>query len=319
MNVQIIRPTTQRVLAIGLVAASLGGCLGGEDSEESSITDVPGGTNAAPLISGVPASSVVIGNMYSFTPTATDADGDRLTFSIENRPSWTSFDPSSGELSGRPTLGNVGSHDDIRISVSDGGKSASLQAFSIEVQDNATPGNSAPVISGTPSTTVTVGGAYSFTPAASDADGDSLTFSIQNMPAWASFSSSNGQLSGQPGSGDVGVYSNILISVSDGQATDSLPVFSIAVSDGITYSATLSWTAPTQNEDGSPLTDLAGYKLYWGTTPGSYTDSITVDNPGLTLFVVDNLPAGSYEFVATAYNSSGVESAYSNPASKTVP
>ena len=47
-------------------------------------------------------------------------------------------------------------------------------------------------------------------------------------------------------------------------------------------SATLSWAAPTKNEDGTALTDLAGYKLYWGTTPGSYPNSVTINNPGRT-------------------------------------
>jgi hypothetical protein len=84
-------------------------------------------------------------------------------------------------------------------------------------------------------------------------------------------------------------------------------------------SATLDWTAPTQNEDGSDLTDLAGYKLYWGTTPGSYPNSATIDNPSVTTYVVDNLSPGTYEFVATSYNTAGVESRYSGAATKVIP
>ncbi len=64
------------------------------------------------------------------------------------------------------------------------------------------------------------------------------------------------------------------------------------------------------------MTDLAGFKLYWGTTPGSYTNTVTIDNPSVTTYVVDNLTAGTYEFVATAFNSTGVESRYSSPATK---
>jgi len=80
-------------------------------------------------------------------------------------------------------------------------------------------------------------------------------------------------------------------------------------------SVTLNWTPPTENEDGAALTDLAGYKLYWGTTPGSYPNSVNVD-VGLTTYVVDNLVPGTYEFVATSFNDAGVESVYSNPATK---
>ena len=179
-----------------------------------------------------------------------------------------------------------------------------------------TPTNSAPRISGNPPTAVNIGDAYSFTPTASDADGDSLTFSITNMPSWASFNSATGELSGQPTLGNVGTYSNISISVSDGTASASLSSFAISVNQMGNLSTTLSWTAPTQNEDGSALEDLAGYKIYWGTTPGNYTNSVTIDTIGTTTYVVENLSPGTYEFVATAYNTSGVESRYSSPATK---
>ena len=179
----------------------------------------------------------------------------------------------------------------------------------------APPTNSAPTISGSPTTAVNINDVYSFVPNASDADGDSLTFSIDNMPGWASFNTSTGALSGQPTLANVGVYSNISISVSDGTASASLSSFSISVDQVGSFSTTLSWTPPTQNEDGTTLEDLAGYKIYWGTTPGVYTNSASVD-AGLTTYVVENLAPGTYEFVATAINSAGVESRYSNPATK---
>ncbi|MBT8092273.1 MAG: fibronectin type III domain-containing protein [Gammaproteobacteria bacterium] len=83
-------------------------------------------------------------------------------------------------------------------------------------------------------------------------------------------------------------------------------------------SVALSWVATTHNEDGSACTDLAGYKIYWGTTPGSYPNSVTINDPDATTYVVDNLSPGTYEFVATAFNTSDVESAYSSPATKVV-
>jgi len=201
--------------------------------------------------------------------------------------------------------------------VSDGEFSAGLAAFSITV--NAVASNSPPQIAGTPATSINEGQAYSFTPNASDPDGDTLTFSITNQPSWASFNTSTGGLQGTPGAADVGVYSNIVISVSDGQASDSLPAFDISVEAISLGSATLSWTAPTENEDGTTLTDLDGYKLYWGTTSGSYPNSVTIDNPTVTTYVVDNLSPGTYEFVATAFNTAGVESRFSGTATKIVP
>jgi hypothetical protein len=160
---------------------------------------------------------------------------------------------------------------------------------------------------------------YSFTPTASDPDGNTLTYSITNPPVWATFNTATGQLSGTPGAQHVGATSGIVITVSDGTLTASLPAFTLTVQAVATGSATLSWTPPTTNTDGTPLTNLAGYKIYWGTTAGSYPNSVSLTNPGLTSYVVTNLVPGTYFFVATAVNSVGAESVFSVPASKTIP
>lgn len=91
--------------------------------------------------------------------------------------------------------------------------------------------NNPPTISGSPPTTVTVGATYSFAPGVSDADGDTLTFSISNKPSWAAFNTSTGALTGTPSTGDIGIASGIVISVSDGISVTALPSFSITVSD----------------------------------------------------------------------------------------
>src|SRR5690606_18763121 len=152
-------------------------------------------------------------------------DGDPLLFSVENAPAWTSFDASTGELAGLPDEGDVGTHDGIVITVSDGAEEAALGPFSIEVTAPST--NTPPTITGSPRRSVLQGEDYTFPPTAFDADGDSLSFSIANKPRWAAFDSSNGRLSGRPDGDDVAVFRNIVISVSDGAATASLPAFSI--------------------------------------------------------------------------------------------
>jgi len=181
--------------------------------------------NDAPLISGTPATSVNQGEAYSFVPTASDMDGDTLTFSISNPPAWASFDSATGALTGTPGNDDVGSTAGIVITVSDGELSASLAAFNIEVVNV----NDAPLISGTPSSTVDMGTEYVFTPTATDPDDDELSFSIENKPEWATFDSSTGALTGTPKRADVGTTENILIVVSDGELTASLPAFSIEV------------------------------------------------------------------------------------------
>jgi len=189
---------------------------------------------------------------------------------------------------------------------------------SISSNNTAPSGNAAPTISGSPDNAVMTGDVYSFTPSANDANGDALTFSVSSLPRWASFNSSTGRLTGQPVLGDEGTYANIGISVSDGQNSASLPNFSIEVTQSALGSMTLSWTPPTENEDGSVLTDLAGYKLYFGTASGRYTRQVRIDNPGLATYVVENLLPDTYYVVATAFNASGIESSYSNEAIKTV-
>jgi len=80
--------------------------------------------------------------------------------------------------------------------------------------------------------------------------------------------------------------------------------------------ATLVWSAPTTNTDGTPLTDLAGYKVHYGTTHGSYSNTITVGN--VTSYSINNLASGTYYFSLTSYDTSGVESGYSNEVSKVI-
>jgi hypothetical protein len=274
--------------------------------------------NTPPTIGGSPPASVVAGSPYGFTPTAGDDDDDTLTFSILGMPSWAAFNSTTGRLSGTPSTSNVGTFSNIRISVSDGEASANLPAFSITV--TAPPQeNTPPTIGGNPASSVVAGSPYGFTPSANDDDGDTLTFLIENQPSWTNFSPSTGQLSGTPGAGDVGTYTNIRIGVSDGEDTVNLPVFAIAVEAIALGSATLSWDAPTTNDDGSPLTNLAGFRVRWGQSSGNYSSSQTIMNPGLTTYVIENLANGTHYFVVTAINSTDMESDYSNEASKTIP
>jgi len=173
-------------------------------------------------------------------------------------------------------------------------------------------------ISGTPPSSVTQGISYSFVPVTNNPDGSTLTFSITNKPAWAAFNSTSGMLSGTPGTGDVGSYAGIVISVSDGTASDSLTAFAVEVVGSATGAATLSWTAPVQNEDGSPLMDLGGYKVYYGLSAGNYTNTDTIINSGVTSHMVENLSPGTWFFVVTAFDRSGNESQPSASASKTI-
>jgi hypothetical protein len=272
-------------------------------------------SNSPPSISGNPATSVLEGSNYSFVPTATDPDGDSLTYSITNRPDWAGFDTSTGAMTGTPGALDVGMFNNISIHVSDGQKSDSLSSFSIEVIDV----NIGPTISGSPGPQGLVDQPYAFTPQINDPDGGSLSFSVQNLPVWAGFNPATGTISGTPTAAHVGTYSGISITVSDGPLTDTLGPFSVEILDVATGTATLSWQPPTENTDGSPLQDLAGYIVYWGTESGNYPHSETIASPGATSFVVTNLlPGQTYFFAVTAYNNGDLESGFSNEGSKSI-
>lgn len=85
-----------------------------------------------------------------------------------------------------------------------------------------------------------------------------------------------------------------------------------------TGTATLSWVAPQTKADGSALSNLAGYRIYYGTGSGNYTESVTISDPLVTTYTVQNLPASTYYFVLRAYDKSNAESASSAEVSKTI-
>jgi hypothetical protein len=276
----------------------------------------PGSGGDTPNISGTPPTSIVAGNEYAFTPSASDPEGSALTFAVTNLPAWATFNPSTGELSGAPGDAAAGNYRNIVISVSNGSASAALPAFAIQVSlANVEP----PVISGTPPTSAVEGSAYTFTPSASDPEGNPLTFSVTNLPSWASFSSASGKLAGTPSSANAGTFRNIVISVSDGSASASLAPFSITVSPPASGNAMLGWNPPTQNTNGTPLTNLAGYHIYYGTSPNNLASSVQIADANTTSYTINGLAAGTWYFSINAYTSAGVESAISNVASKTIP
>jgi hypothetical protein len=134
-----------------------------------------------------------------------------------------------------------------------------------------------PTINGTPATSVTVGTAYSFTPSTTDPSGKTLTFSVAGKPSWGTFSASTGQLSGTPQAANVGTTSNIVISVSDGTNSASLPSFSITVNTAssppptisgtpatsVTVGSAYSFTPSTTDPSGKPLTFSISGKPSW--------------------------------------------------------
>ncbi|WP_119860245.1 tandem-95 repeat protein [Pseudoalteromonas sp. MSK9-3] len=245
----------------------------GLTSNAATVTMTIASVNDAPVISGTPSTQLDEDVLFSFTPTASDADQDNLSFSIIGQPAWATFDATNGTLSGTPGNDDVGNYANIIISVTDGQQTATLPSFALTVSNV----NDAPIISGTPSLTVLQDETYSFTPQASDEDSTELTFSISGQPQWASFDSASGSLSGTPSREDIGVYSSVTLSVSDGTLSSSLESFDITV-EAVNAAPITSDMQITLNEDAS------------STVSASVEDS---DNDVVTIAVVTQPQNGS--------------------------
>jgi len=179
--------------------------------------------NEAPVLDAIGEQTIAEGALLRFVVTANDINGDSLSYSASGLPTRAVFDIEQQRFSWTPDYSQAGSFT-VTIAASDGTFSDS-EVFTITVTNSNRP----PVIGGSSSGSVMATTSYSFIPSASDPDGETLGFSISNKPGWASFSSSTGELSGVPGDGDVGNYSNITISVSDGHDSQSLSPFNLDV------------------------------------------------------------------------------------------
>jgi Putative Ig domain len=279
--------------------------------------------NHAPTITGTrPEQILLAGQAFRLQPLAKDADGNALTFSITNKPVWASFNTHTGVLSGTPNAKQLGFYKGITICVSDGKAVTPLRPFLLNVKPAAK--NHAPRIYGRAPWSSTVGQMYRFQPTATDADGDKVSFTIANKPVWASFDSRTGLLSGTPNAKQVGHYKDIEIAATDGDEVSPLSTFSIKVqaAAGTTNTTSpnvaLDWMPPTENVNGSALTNLKGYTLHYGQQSKAYTHTIKIDNPSVLNYVIEGLQKGTYFFAVTAFNTKGAESEYSTELTKTV-
>lgn len=176
-----------------------------------------------------------------------------------------------------------------------------------ELQSNK---NTAPSISGVPSSNVEVNRSYEFIPSSSDQENDPLTYSIENQPSWATFDDSTGRLHGTPN--QTGSYESIVISVSDGQNTTSLNAFDITVAQAQGRSIIISWLAPDTYMNGKPLADIQGYVIHQGNVSGQYDKEIEVNNASATSHTLNNMDSGDHFFTIVAKTSQGLVSDFSN-------
>ena len=157
-------------------------------------------SNASPLLLGIANEIVNEGESVSILPSASDPDGDPLTFRGENLPAGAAVNPATGELTWTPSYQQAGNYENLRLIASDGHRSR-FEEFSIFV----THVNRAPVIIPRQPLFMREGGVLEFTMEAGDADGDAITFSASNLPTGAEFTP-DGRFTWEPGYEQAGDY-----------------------------------------------------------------------------------------------------------------
>lgn len=196
--------------------------------------------NNAPVITTSPDTSGTVGVWYNHDVNATDADGDTLIYSLIAAPAGMSINTGTGMISWMPSA--AGSFP-VNISVSDGIDSVS-QAYNLVV--TAIP-NNAPVITTSPVTTAVVNATYTYDINATDADNNTLTYSLDIFPAGMTINSATGLISWTPSA--IGNYT-VRVGVSDG--IDSvLQMYNITVNNGTgnNTAPTVSITSPADSSE----------------------------------------------------------------------
>jgi hypothetical protein len=158
------------------------------------------------------------------------------------------------------------------------------------------------------------GGTSGSSSAAAAATGSTTT----QGTAPAQSASGSGAASGSAATGGTGSGSSTSAASTGSGSTSSSSSSGSTPPAKSSDSVTVNWTPPTENTNGSPLTNLAGYDIHYGTSSASLTKKISISNPGIATYVVSNLTAGKYYFAVAAVNSAGTESPLSAQVSATV-
>jgi hypothetical protein len=235
---------------------------GATDSE--SVTITVNQVNAPPVLATIGNRSVDENAALSFTLSATDMDGDTLSYTASNLPTGAAFDAGSATFSWTPDYDQAGAHTAVVFTVTDSGLPNLSDSETITITVNNV--NRAPVLGPIGDRTVDEASPLSFTVAASDGDGDALTYSASNLPAGASFDAGTRVFSWTPGYDQAGTFAAVVFTVSDGNASDAESV-TITVNDvnappvlatigdrSVNEADTLSFTVSATDHDGNALT-----------------------------------------------------------------
>ena len=232
-----------------------------EDSEAITITVTE--QNRAPVLDPIGDKSVAEGATLSFTISATDPDGDTLTYSATNLPAGAAFDPGTRTFTWTPTFDQAGTYAGVTFTATDPGLLEDSEAITITVTEQ----NRAPVLDPIGDKSVAEGATLSFTVSATDPDGDTLAYSATNLPAGAAFDPGTRTFTWTPNYEQEGSYPGIAFTVTDPgllsdseiiiitvTATNRAPVFEPIGNKAVDEAQNLSFTVSATDPDGDTLT-----------------------------------------------------------------
>ena len=247
---------------------------GSADSNTATVSVNVNAVNDAPALPAINSQAVNENELLQFIITAAaDADGDALSYSASlsptgNLPTGASFDGNTRTFTWIPSFTQAGNYN-IRFAVSDNNGGSDFKDAQITVNNV----NRAPAITSTPATTATENSAYSYDVKASDADGDSLTFSLATSPTGMSINPNTGLISWTPSFAQSGSHS-VVVQVSDGAATP-----------------TQSFTIDVANVNGPPALDAIGSKSVNENQLLQFTISATEPDGEAITYSISNKPA----------------------------
>lgn len=180
--------------------------------------------NIYPSFTSLPVTTATEGVAYNYDVDATDPDGDTLIYSLVTAPTGMIIDSVSGLIDWTPDGGHLGVHD-VSVQVDDGNGGVATQNYRLTVE--AQP-NGAPSIDSTPVTSATESLVYNYDVDATDADGDTLVFTLVSAPSGMSIDSASGLIAWNPGETDIGTV-NVSVSVEDPHGASASQSYTIDV------------------------------------------------------------------------------------------
>ena len=266
MNLNLDKKTALLIFSMFLLVILVVGCN-------------PSGPVQTPIITSTPITLATVNQTYTYNVTATDPDGNTLSFSLTISPAGMTINSTTGLIDWTPTaLGDY----DVTVEVSDNGSPVEsiTQSFTIQVEEDQEPTSHTPTITSTPDTTATINQTYSYNVDATDPDiGDTLTYSLTTSPPGMTIKSWNGIINWTPTA--LGDY-DVTVEVSDGYLVDTQS-FIIHVSEE---------SGPTNqapNIISTPITSATVGEAYTynvnATDPNgdTLTYSLTIELTGMTI------------------------------------